>query len=79
MQREIKALEAPLPAGGSDRLQDEIERLRLECDRMVMAVEDYGPFGKYEGIEIFIYIFRLRDSCPKIKCFVWRIYLFYLY
>lgn len=51
MQREIWALNAPLPVGGPERLQDEIERLRTTCKQMAMAVEEAGEFGRWTGIE----------------------------
>lgn len=43
MQRELRTLQAPLPAGGSLSLADEIERLRYNCKQMVQEVEEAGP------------------------------------
>lgn len=46
MQREIRALQSPLPADGALRLQNEIQRLRNNCERMVLEVEEAGQYGK---------------------------------
>lgn len=47
MQREIRALQLPLPPGGALRLQNEIQRLRSNCERMVLEVEEAGQYGKF--------------------------------
>ena len=43
MQRELKALQVPIPPGGSMRLLDEIEKLRHNCNQMAQEVEEAGP------------------------------------
>lgn len=48
MQRDVRALEMPLPASAPDQLQEEIKRLQTVCDRMAAAVEEAGNFGKWE-------------------------------
>lgn len=55
MQRELKAIQAPLPEGGAQALSDEIEKLRENCDQMVKEVEEASPsYGKF--IIIFLLI-----------------------
>lgn len=55
MQRELKAIQAPLPEGGAQALSDEIEKLRENCDQMVKEVEEAGPsYGKYIIIFFFV-------------------------
>lgn len=46
MQREINTLRSPIPAGGTTRLIDEIQRLRHSCKQMVQEVEEAGPYSK---------------------------------
>lgn len=48
MQRDVRALEMPLPASAPDQLQEEIKRLQTVCDRMAAAVEEAGNFGKWK-------------------------------
>lgn len=53
MQREIRALQSPLPPDGAIRLQNEIQRLRSNCERMVLEVEEAGQYGK---LRLFVFI-----------------------
>lgn len=47
MQRELQAIQAPLPDGGLDALNLEVEKLRSDCKRMAQHVEEAGPsYGK---------------------------------
>lgn len=47
MQRELRAIQTPIPAGGMGSLTKEIELLRDDCKRMAQEVEETGPtFGK---------------------------------
>ena len=50
MQRELKAIEAPIPEGGSKQLSEEIEQLRINCKQMAQEVEEAGPsYGEYSA------------------------------
>lgn len=47
MQRELQAIQAPMPDGGLDGLNREIEKLRNDCKVMAQYVEETGPsYGK---------------------------------
>lgn len=47
MQRELQAIQAPMPDGGLDGLNQEIEKLRNDCKMMAQYVEEAGPsYGK---------------------------------
>lgn len=47
MQRELQAIQAPLPDGGLGVLSIEIEKLRNDCKVMAQYVEEAGPsYGK---------------------------------
>lgn len=47
IQRELQVFQAQLPPGSSQRLAEEIERLRLNCKQMSQEVEEAGPgYGK---------------------------------
>lgn len=49
MQRELLAIQAPMPDGGLDALNHEIEKLRTDCRNMAQLVEEAGPsYGEYE-------------------------------
>lgn len=43
MQRELHAIVAPLPEGGSNALSEEIELLQINCKQMALEVEEAGP------------------------------------
>lgn len=43
MQRELQAIQAPLPDGGLEALTIEIEKLRNDCKLMAQHVEEAGP------------------------------------
>lgn len=48
MQRELQAIKAPLPEGGLEALNNEIEKLRNDCKLMAQHVEEAGPsYGKF--------------------------------
>lgn len=47
IQRELQAIQAPLPDGGLHTLTLEIEQLRNDCKLMAQYVEEAGPsYGK---------------------------------
>lgn len=47
MQRELLAIQAPMPDGGLDGLSQEIDKLRNDCKVMAQYVEEAGPsYGK---------------------------------
>lgn len=43
IKREISAIEAPFPEGGSIALAEEIDELRKSCNQMAKEVEEAGP------------------------------------
>lgn len=45
MQSELQAIQAPMPDGGLDALNQEIEKLRNDCKMMAQLVEEAGPYG----------------------------------
>lgn len=48
MQRELQAIQAPIPDGGLQALSQEIEKLRNDCKVMAQYVEEAGPsYGKH--------------------------------
>lgn len=52
MQRELRALQTPIPDGGMLALTTEVETLRKDCNYMVQQVEDAGPsYGRSIGFD----------------------------
>lgn len=43
IQQELKVFQAQLPPGSSQRLAEEIEQLRHNCNQMSQEVEEAGP------------------------------------
>lgn len=43
IQQELKVFQTQLPPGSSQRLVEEIERLRHNCNQMSQEVEEAGP------------------------------------
>lgn len=52
MQRELQAIQAPMPDGGLDALTQQIEKLRTDCRNMAQLVEEAGPsYGEYTNFD----------------------------
>lgn len=63
MQRELIAIQAPMPDGGLRALNQEIDKLRNDCKVMAQYVEEAGPsYGTY--------IFAIRHCKTSNKHFV---------
>lgn len=43
MQRELQAIQAPIPDGGLDAINLDIDKLRNDCKLMASLVEEAGP------------------------------------
>lgn len=43
MQRELQAIQAPIPDGGIDALNLDVDKLRNDCKLMASLVEEAGP------------------------------------
>lgn len=69
MQRELQAIQAPIPVGGIDALNLDIDKLRSDCKLMSALVEEAGP--SY-GMIIDLIFFRRKSFfrfCLTISSF----------
>lgn len=64
MQRELQAIQAPLPDGGLEALNQEIDKLRIDCKIMAQYVEEAGPSYGKKPIAISIDSFFLSLDDP---------------
>lgn len=57
MQRELQAIQAPIPDGGIDQLNLDIDQLRNDCKLMASLVEEAGPSYGMAIDKFFIFTF----------------------